>query len=138
MKINVKEIFGQACWNRANQIWWEARTALMPVDAINALTKTDKEFMKLMDEREEVLSQSFYTTVDLHQMSKEFHEKNTEEALKAACEDIKEVGKETVEKARTLSKKFSILEEEYQSRRKATDEEPTKKDKKSSKKLINP
>ena len=110
---NKLEVFENACFKRANYIWWHSRTALLPSDAINAIATDDKEYMKLMDEREAVLQASFYATVELHQMAKEFSPKNTQEQLEAACSDVRGVYENVIKDAQVLEEKFRKLEDKY-------------------------
>lgn len=129
-------VFGQVCIKRANEIWWSARTALIPADVINVIAQDDDEYMKLMDEREKCLHDSFFATCQLQKMSREYSSKNDEAATKQACADVALCYQDVIEANHILTAKFEKLEQEFQSKKEQSDEQLIEKSEKHKSKLI--
>lgn len=89
------------CWKRAMGLWWEVGFHMYPSELISwASDEDDKKYLKLMDEREEILELAFWHVRDLYEMKDD----NSKDPV-----FIKNYGSEVIEKAVKFGKKFQKL-----------------------------
>ena len=104
-----KEKFTEACIIRAQIIWWQARSAILPLSLIQDTAKNDAQFSELVEEREKILNDAWISAHNLHVMAQEYSERNDDEATINACQEVRTIGEDICTKIEEFTDKILAI-----------------------------